>query len=213
MNLVGIVLFSALILAQLVYGQDVKSVVVSGNEEDGQVLKFEDKGEEIDKELAKLNVDNKNEIKAEESYRCGVFYAGPPGEKPIQALYVVPKRFKFDCTRDEPELIESANQECIDLFTNLGKAVSWNTTSRLRKGDFNFGDDICHHLKHRTETKRLPPSQRFKKGIPIGYYFNFCGNSKWHDTLERSDDNVCCKRDEPWKYFDCKDKSKNKFLV
>ena len=41
------------------------SVVVSGNEEDGQVLKFKDKGEDVDVELAKLNVDNKDEVTAE----------------------------------------------------------------------------------------------------------------------------------------------------
>ena len=51
------------------------------------------------------------------SYRCGVFYAGALGEKPIKALYVVPKRFPFDCDRAEPELIEAAKTECIDLVS------------------------------------------------------------------------------------------------
>ena len=57
-----------------------------------------------------------------ESYRCGVFYAGDIGAKPIKALYVVPKRFKFDCNRPEAELIEDAKKECIDLvsFENRG---------------------------------------------------------------------------------------------
>jgi len=204
MNLAGIVLFSCLFLK--VSGQtpeEVASVVVSGNEEDGQVLNFKDKGEDVDVELAKLNVDNKDEVTAEASYRCGVFYAGALGEKPIKALYVVPKRFPFDCDRAEPELIEAAKTECIDLFENLGKAVTWETSSRLRSGDFNFGDDICHHLKHRSGIKRLPPSKRFKKGIPIGYYFNFCGQTQWYDTEKRSDDNICCNRDDPWKYFAC----------
>merc|ERR1719189_1153699 len=133
MNLAGIVLFSCLFLK--VSGQtpeEVASVVVSGNEEDGQVLNFKDKGEDVDVELAKLNVDNKDEVTAESSYRCGVFYAGALGEKPIKALYVVPKRFPFDCDRAEPELIEAAKTECIDLFENLGKAVTWETSSRLR---------------------------------------------------------------------------------
>merc|ERR1712029_1097293 len=206
MNLAGVVLFSYLILlAQEVSCQavDEASVVVSGNEEDGQVLNFQDKGEDVDKELAKLNVDNKDEITAEESYRCGVFYAGAIGAKPIKALYVVPKRFKFDCDRPEEELIESAKQECIALFENLGKAVNWETSSRLRTGDFNFGDDICHHLKHRSGIKRLPPSKRFKKGVPIGYYSNFCGKKEWFDTERRSPDNICCNREDPWKYFGC----------
>ena len=92
---------------------------------------------------------------------------------------------------------------CLFQFENLGKAVTWETSSRLRSGDFNFGDDICHHLKHRSGIKRLPPSKRFKKGIPIGYYFNFCGQTQWYDTEKRSDDNICCNRDDPWKYFAC----------
>ena len=62
MKLVGIVLFSGIILAQLVSGQEnPESVVVSGNEEDGQILKFRDcKADNdcgtVDDELAKLNV-------------------------------------------------------------------------------------------------------------------------------------------------------------
>merc|ERR1712241_56045 len=203
MNLAGIVLIISLLFIGSSFSQSESSVVISGNEEDGQVLKFKNRGENLDKGLEKLNVDNKNEVTAEESYRCGVFYAGPPGAKPIKALYVVPKRFSFNCDRPEAELIEDAKKECIDLFENLGKAVTWETQSRLRQGDFNFGDDICHHLKHRSGIKRLPPSKRSKNGVPIGYYFNFCGNAKWHDALRRSDDNICCKREDPWKYFTC----------
>ena len=45
--------------------EEIASVVVSGNEADGQVLNFQDKGEDVDVELAKLNIDNKDEVTAE----------------------------------------------------------------------------------------------------------------------------------------------------
>ena len=61
------------------------------------------------------------------------------------------------------------------IIWNIG-LVSWN----------------CHQAK------------RFKEGIPIGYYANFCGNAKWQDTEKRSDDKVCCNVKDPWKYFDYK---------
>ena len=122
--------------------------------------------------------------------------------------YVIPLwRLKFHFIKQQ--LVQSFGLRLwfiflIFQFENLGKAVTWETTSRLRRGGFNFGDDICHHLKHRSGIKRLPPSKRFKEGIPIGYYANFCGNAKWHDTEKRSDDKVCCNVKDPWKYFDCK---------
>merc|ERR1719266_349612 len=79
MNLAGIVLFSCLFLK--VFGQtpeEVASVVVSGNEEDGQVLNFKDKGEDVDVELAKLNVDNKDEQSNEPKPRTPA-RSGPNG--------------------------------------------------------------------------------------------------------------------------------------
>ena len=64
MNLAGIVLI-LLFLVRSSFCQSESDVVISGNEEDGQVLKFKNRGENLDTELAKLNVDNKNEITAE----------------------------------------------------------------------------------------------------------------------------------------------------
>ena len=64
MNLAGIVLIS-LFLVGSSFSQSESDVVISGNEEDGQVLNFKNRGENLDTELAKLNVDNKNEITAE----------------------------------------------------------------------------------------------------------------------------------------------------
>ena len=65
MNLAGIVLIISSFLVRSSFCQSESSVVISGNEEDGQVLDFKNRGENLDTELAKLNVDNKNEITAE----------------------------------------------------------------------------------------------------------------------------------------------------
>ncbi len=39
-----------------------------------------------------------------ESFRCGVFFAGKPNEKPRLKIFVVPKRFRADCSAPEPEV-------------------------------------------------------------------------------------------------------------
>lgn len=98
------------------------STLVSGQSfdteaEEGERVDFKDKGEEVDKRLQALNTDNSNEIKANESYRCGVFYAAAPNEKPLKSLFVVPRRFPFDCNRPQAEIIEAVKKECYDLVS------------------------------------------------------------------------------------------------
>lgn len=112
MQLTGSVLFLICTSSTLVSSQSFDGV-----SDEGESLDFQDKGEEVDKRLQALNTDNSNEIKANESYRCGVFYAAGPNEKPLKSLFVVPRRFSFDCTKPQAEIHKSVKKECYDLVS------------------------------------------------------------------------------------------------
>ena len=53
-----------------------------------------------------------------ESYRCGIFYAGEKGAKPIRALHVLPKRFTFDCSRDYEIMSQEVKKECGSIVSS-----------------------------------------------------------------------------------------------
>merc|ERR1712026_515080 len=167
--------------------------------EDASKVKFKNRGEKFDEDFAILNKDNSKDVKAEESYRCGIFYAGELGAKPIRALHVLPKRFKYDCDsgKSYEEMSKEIKKECGSLFELMGKGVTYESKSRFRGEPYSIGDDICRHIKVKAGIRVMPPNKRFPKGVPMGMYYNFCGRREWLDTEVRIEDNVCCKKRNP----------------
>merc|ERR1712062_647325 len=73
-----------------------------------------DNGEAVDESLKGLLVNNS--LAEENSYRCGVFYAGDePGDVPRFTVFVLPKRFEMDCAKDPEEQKAEAKKECTEL--------------------------------------------------------------------------------------------------
>ena len=64
-----------------------------------------------------------------ESYRCGIFYAGKKGAKPIRALHVLPKRFTFDCSRDYEIMSQEVKKECGSIVSSLYS--HWRKTTHV----------------------------------------------------------------------------------
>merc|ERR1712038_1484670 len=153
-----------------------------------------DNGEAVDESLKGLLVNNS--LAEENSYRCGVFYAGDePGDVPRFTVFVLPKRFEMDCAKDPEEQKAEAKKECTELFRVILTKVQMESGSRKRPGK-RIGDDLCSILKDKAKMKRLPgPGHpRFPDGLEIGFYYNVCTDKSWYDTELRAPVRVCCKR-------------------
>merc|ERR1711994_434580 len=153
-----------------------------------------DNGEAVDESLKGLLVNNS--LAEENSYRCGVFYAGDePGDVPRFTVFVLPKRFEMDCAKDPEEQTAEAKKECTELFRVILTKVQMESGSRKRPGT-RIGADLCSILKDKAKMKRLPgPGHpRFPDGLEIGFYYNVCTDKSWYDTELRAPVRVCCKR-------------------
>jgi len=90
------------------------------------------------------------------SYRCGVFLAGDElNDAPRLTIFVVPKRFPMECSKDKNALKAEAKEECVEFFKFILKGVSFDSGSRQRQ-DASIGDDLCKLLKEEGKMKRLP---------------------------------------------------------
>merc|ERR1712111_287055 len=107
-------------------------------------------------------------VGANESYLCGIFYAGEKGAKPIRALHVLPKRFTFDCSRDYEIMSQEVKKECGSIFELMGKGVTYASPSRFRGDPYSIGDDISATSKSKQASKCIPPIVDFPKEFPIG---------------------------------------------
>merc|ERR1711997_605377 len=174
-----------------------------------------------------------------ESFRCGVFFAGKKlKDKPFQKLFIIPKRFPINAsyhnedadapkrssknaacpinepygTADDPSV---HNDTCYTIFSTVVKKMKLEHDSFKGTKDKTIGDDICQQVLD-LGVKRLPPNKRFKTGIPIGFYYNVCSDSKWYDTGLRLPQALCCdpvkgKKDPTFK--SCEEFDKNGKLL
>merc|ERR1712141_773737 len=149
-----------------------------------------DNGEAVDESLKGLLVNNS--LAEENSYRCGVFYAGDePGDVPRFTVFVLPKRFEMDCAKDPEEQKAEAKKECTELFRVILTKVKMESGSRKRSGK-RIGDDLCSILKDKAKMKRLPgPGHpRFPDGLEIGFYYNVCTSGRTTGIVMDSGDGV-----------------------
>ena len=52
------------------------------------------------------------------SYRCGVFFAGDElNDAPRLTIFVVPKRFPMECSKDKNALKAEAKEECVEFVS------------------------------------------------------------------------------------------------
>jgi len=163
-----------------------------------------------------------NELKETESFRCGVFFAGEYKAKPFQKLFILPKRFAINASfyneDQEGNVLEASklplryspnaacpianpygtaeapsvhNDTCFWLFEKIVSKLKLEHSSFDKTPGKSIGDDTCQQVVD-LGIKRMPPNKRFKKGIPIGFYFNVCDDATWYDTGLRLSQNLCC---------------------
>jgi len=155
----------------------------------------------------------KNNLKEGVSFRCGIFFAGKDlKDKPFQKLFIIPKRFPINQTYSNPDkeapkvysndacpiaepygTVDKPsvhNDTCYNIFVNVVDKLKLEHDSFENEGK-SIGDDICKRTV-KLDIKRLPPNRRFKKGIPIGFYFSVCSDKAWYDTSLRLRQKLCC---------------------
>lgn len=136
-----------------------------------------------------LITDNKLDENA--SFRCGIFFAGDkPNDKPREVIFILPKRFPTDCSTVKQDEVK---EFCLSLFKRLTGVLTWASTSKKRGAPFKIGDDVCTGVLQKTGLKKPPPNPRFPAGVAVGFYYNFCKDTKWYDTELRVQKNLCCK--------------------
>jgi len=167
-----------------------------------------------------------NNLASDVSFRCGMFFSpNEVGEKPKAKVLILPKRFKVEAaTFDEYEgakalyngetcsdLTDGEPQEAMDkychiLFSGFVERQNMLSKSQVRDPDkYRMGDDFCEYLtKVGVPRNRVPPNQKFPKGIQVGFYYNKCDDKKWYDTELRMTETVCCKLEgDELKYNAC----------
>jgi len=162
-----------------------------------------------------------NNLDPNESFRCGVFFAGKKyKDKPFEKLFILPKRFPINqtyinddqtsendsklpkryspdaaCPIKNPygtaEYQSVHNDTCFNLFNGVVRRMKLEHDSFDGNPGKTIGDDTCAKLV-KLGIKRLPPNKRFKKGVPIGFYYNTCTDKNWYDTGLRLPQNLCC---------------------
>jgi len=176
----------------------------------------------IDKNDPKIkDLLTENELKETESFRCGVFFAGDYKAKPFQKLFIIPKRFAINATfhnEDQDDALTDTklppryspkgacpvtepygtvdmpsvhNDTCFWLFKKIVDKLKLEHSSFDKTPGKSIGDDTCEQVVE-LGIKRMPPNKRFKRGIPIGFYFNVCDDTTWYDTGLRLSQNLCC---------------------
>jgi len=144
-------------------------------------------------------------------------------DKPFDKLFILPKRFPINQTyinadrtttsQDDSKLpkrysndascpIKSPygtaefpsvhNDTCFNLFNGVTRRMKLEHDSFDGNEGKTIGDDTCQKLVD-LGIKRLPPNKRFKKGVPIGFYYNTCTDKTWYDTGLRLPQMLCCK--------------------
>lgn len=146
-----------------------------------------------------------NGLDMDQSFRCGLFFAGEIGAKPKETLYIIPKLFPAKCPAGGGSATEGDlkgyQHFCKSIFEKIGKKVNYETPSinktRAAAG-FNVGDDICGLLKRDhgiINVGKENNSKKFKTGLEIGFYHNSCAETDWFDTeLRMPEGPICCKR-------------------
>jgi len=183
-------------------------------QKNGKEVPLDKKGQ-IDKDNPEVKeLLTANNLTEDVSFRCGIFFAGKSfKDKPFQKIFIIPKRFPINQTYFDPEKKEATkvysndvcpiadpygtvehvsvhNDTCFNIFINVVKKLKLEHDSFDNPGK-TIGDDVCSKVV-KLGIKKLPPNRRFKKGIPIGFYFNMCSDKSWYDTSLRLPENLCC---------------------
>jgi len=192
------------------------SVLLPHVKSDGKLVPTDKKGQ-IDRDSPEVQeLLTENNLQPSESFRCGVFFAGKEyKDKPFEKLFIIPKRFPINQTyyngpdSDAPKRYSNHgacpiadpygtvdnpsvhNDTCYNIFINVVKKLKLEHDSFAKNPGKTIGDDTCNNLI-KLGVKRLPPSKRFKDGIPIGFYYNVCEDTKWYDTGLRLPQKLCC---------------------
>merc|ERR1712012_277004 len=146
--------------------------------------------------VAKAAVDPDQSTK--ENWRCGVFIPGKKFREPLAKFFVLqtlppavcPPLGKPD-TRSMRKSCGQMGQAWEGSFLQFDRL--W--TPFLAKVPGNKRPvDVCQIIQLELGIDDIPgeDDKKYKDGMQLGFYYNFCGNSKWKDTGLRTKSKVCC---------------------
>merc|ERR1712106_406645 len=127
------------------------------------------------------------------TWRCGVFIPVPDEkfQEPLAKYFVFHKKFEAKC----PAKLFFTFSKGVFSKKCSKMALQWErlwSPSRQRLPGKKYGDEVCDILNKEVGVGDVP-NEVFPEGVKFGFFYTYCGISKWKDTTVRSEKAVCCK--------------------
>merc|ERR1711936_343610 len=133
-----------------------------------------------------------------ENWRCGVFIPGKKFREPLAKFFVLQTLPPATCPPEGKPDTRSMRKTCGQMgqawegsylqFDRLWKPFLAKVPGNKRPLD------VCSVIQSELGIDDIPREneRKYKDGMQLGYYYNFCGGSKWKDTGLRTKSKVCC---------------------
>lgn len=134
-----------------------------------------------------------------QNYRCGIFIPGKKFREPKAKFFVLQTLPAATCApRGRPDT-KSMRKNCGQMGKNWEKSFLqfdklWKPFLAKVPGN-KRPLDVCGVIQAELGIDNIPAEneKKFKDGMELGFYYNYCGGQKWKDTAVRTKSKVCCK--------------------
>jgi len=112
-------------------------------------------------------------------------------QEPLAKYFVFHKKFEAKC----PAKLFFTFSKGVFSKKCSKMALQWErlwSPSRQRLPGKKYGDEVCDILNKEVGMGDVP-NEVFPEGVKFGFFYTYCGISKWKDTTVRSEKAVCCK--------------------
>merc|ERR1712083_677398 len=138
------------------------------------------------------------DLSTKENWRCGVFIPGKKFREPLAKFFVLQTLPPATCPPEGKPDTRSMRKTCGQMgqawegsylqFDRLWKPFLAKVPGNKRPLD------VCSVIQSELGIDDIPREneRKYKDGMQLGFYYNFCGSSKWKDTGLRTKSKVCC---------------------
>merc|ERR1711936_1136544 len=138
------------------------------------------------------------DLSTNDNWRCGVFIPGKKFREPLAKFFVLQTLPPATCPPEGKPDTRSMRKTCGQMgqawegsylqFDRLWKPFLAKVPGNKRPLD------VCSVIQSELGIDDIPREneRKYKDGMQLGFYYNFCGSSKWKDTGLRTKSKVCC---------------------
>jgi len=138
------------------------------------------------------------DLSTKENWRCGVFIPGKKFKEPLAKFFVLQTLPPAACPPEGKPDTRSMRKTCGQMGRSWEESFLqferlW--TPFLAKVPGNKRPvDVCSVIQLELGIDDIPREneKKYKDGMQLGFYYNFCGGPKWKDTGLRTKSKVCC---------------------